>query len=108
MGAPPGTGIRTMGDTTLRDHLTIVAQLPDFVLGKLDETGQGGAPRSAIVESSVRGGGEQRVASARNGQRRSSFGKLVPRWALVAASAAVLLVSGLVGWGSAQRNGNAV
>src|SRR5688500_3390400 len=105
-----------MGDTTLRDHLTIVAQLPDFVLGKLDETslrrvsrhvdacatcrhelanatevlglladsppppasvrsailqraaadfpdatGQGGAPRSAIVESSVRGGGEQRV-----------------------------------------------
>src|SRR5215211_4587809 len=28
----------TMRDTTLRDHLTIVAQLPDFVLGKLDET----------------------------------------------------------------------
>ena len=27
-----------MRDTTLRDHLTIVAQLPDFVLGKLDET----------------------------------------------------------------------
>src|SRR5215212_4318878 len=28
----------TMSDTTLRDHLSIVAQLPDFVLGKLDET----------------------------------------------------------------------
>src|SRR5215213_6027482 len=28
----------TMRDTTLRDHLTIVAQLPDLVLGKLDET----------------------------------------------------------------------
>jgi anti-sigma-K factor RskA len=27
-----------MRDTTLSDHLTIVAQLPDFVLGKLDET----------------------------------------------------------------------
>src|SRR3954469_20030219 len=27
-----------MHDTTLRDHLVIVAQLPDFVLGKLDET----------------------------------------------------------------------
>src|SRR5918997_1823019 len=38
MRAPPRTGMRTMGDTTLRDHLTIVTQLPDFVLGKLDET----------------------------------------------------------------------
>jgi anti-sigma-K factor RskA len=27
-----------MRDTTLRDHLVIVSQLPDFVLGKLDET----------------------------------------------------------------------
>jgi hypothetical protein len=27
-----------MRDTTLSDHLTIVTQLPDFVLGKLDET----------------------------------------------------------------------
>jgi len=27
-----------MHDTTLRDHLVIVAQLPDFVLGKLDQT----------------------------------------------------------------------
>jgi hypothetical protein len=27
-----------MRDTTLRDHLVIVTQLPDFVLGKLDET----------------------------------------------------------------------
>src|SRR5918996_417486 len=38
MGAPTRTGMRTMGDTTLRDHLTIVGQLPDFVLGTLDET----------------------------------------------------------------------
>lgn len=29
-----------MHDTALRDHLTIVAQLPDFVLGKLDEASQ--------------------------------------------------------------------
>ena len=151
-----------MGDTTLRDHLTIVAQLPDFVLGKLDETSlrrvsrhvdacatcrrelanatdvlgllsdappppvwvrsailqraadaqsvtsrQGGAPRSAIAESSAAGGGEW-LASAKNGQRRMAFGKLIPRWALVAASAAVLLVSGLAGWGYAQRDGNVV
>src|SRR5215213_9312960 len=34
--SPAGT--RPMRDTTLRDHLVIVAQLPDFVLGKLDET----------------------------------------------------------------------
>lgn len=27
-----------MSDANLRDHLTIVAQLPDYVLGKLDET----------------------------------------------------------------------
>jgi anti-sigma-K factor RskA len=161
MGAPPRTGMRTMGDTTLRDHLTIVAQLPDFVLGKLDETSlrrvsrhvdacatcrhelanatqvlglltdapappvwmrsailqraaaedpgatrQGGAPRTAIAESSATDGGEQGLASAKNGQRETSFGKLVPRWALVAASAAMLLVSGLVGWGYTQRNGN--
>jgi anti-sigma-K factor RskA len=152
-----------MGDTTLRDHLTIVAQLPDFVLGKLDETSlrrvsqhvdvcatcrdelanatdvlglladappppawvrsamlqravaehpgatrHGGAPRSAIAESSTTGGGEQRLTSARNGQRHTSLGKIVPRWALVAASAAVLLVSGLVGWGYVQRTGNVV
>jgi anti-sigma-K factor RskA len=152
-----------MGDATLRDHLTIVAQLPDFVLGKLDETSlrrvsrhvdvcatcrrelanatnilglltdapppsawvrsailqraaaespgttrQGGASRNAIAESSATGAGEQLLASVKNGQRHTSFGKLVPRWALVAASAAVLLVSGLVGWGYAQRNGNVV
>jgi hypothetical protein len=152
-----------MGDTTLRDHLTIVAQLPDFVLGKLDETSlrrvrrhvevcatcrrelanatdvlglladappppagvrsailqraatdypgatrQGGAPRNAIAESSARGRGEQWLASIRNGQRHPSFGKLVPRWALVAASAAILLFSGFLGWGYAQRNGNVV
>ena len=152
-----------MGDTTLRDHLTIVAQLPDFVLGKLDETSlrrvsrhvdvcttcrrelanatealglltdappppawvrsailqraaadysgatrQGGAPRRAIAESSATGTGEQWLAFAKNGQRHTSFGAQVPRWALVAASAAVLLVSGLAGWGYSQRNGNVV
>ena len=163
MGDRPGTGMRTMGDTTLRDHLTIVAQLPDFVLGKLDETSlrrvsrhvdvcatcrrelanatdvlglladapspparvrsailqrataeypaaarQAGAPMSAIAESSATGGGEHWVASAKSGQRHTSFGKLVPQWAVVAASAAILLVSGLVGWGYTQRNGTTV
>jgi anti-sigma-K factor RskA len=152
-----------MRDTTLRDHLTIVAQLPDFALGKLDETSlrrvsrhvdvcatcrreltnatnvlgllavappppasvrsailqraaadypgatrQGAAARSANVESSATGGGGTWLASAKNNQRHPSFAKLVPRWALVAASAAVLLASGLVGWGFVQRNGNAV
>jgi anti-sigma-K factor RskA len=160
MGAPPRTGTRTMGNTPLRDHLTIVAQLPDFVLGKLDETSlrrvsrhvdvcatcrrelanatdvlglladappppawvrsailaraaaeypgathHASAPMSAIAESSVTTGGEQWVASAKNSQRPMSFGNFVPRWALVAASAAILLVSGLVGWGYTQRNG---
>jgi anti-sigma-K factor RskA len=163
MGAPPRTGTKTMGDTSLRDHLTIVAQLPDFVLGKLDETSlrrvsrhvdvcatcrrelanatdvlglladappppawvrsailqraaadypggarQGGAPRNAIAESSARGRGEHWLASTRNGQRHPLFGKLVPRWALVAAAAAILLVSGFLGWGYAQRDGNVV
>jgi anti-sigma-K factor RskA len=163
MRAPPRTGMRTMGDTTLRDHLTIVAQLPDFVLGKLDETSlrrvsrhvdvcatcrselanatsvlgmladapppppwvrsailaraaaeypgathHASAPMSAIAESSVTTGGEQSVASAMNSQRPMSFGNFVPRWALVAASAAILLVSGLVGWGYTQRNGTMV
>jgi anti-sigma-K factor RskA len=163
MRAPPRTGMRTMGDTTLRDHLTIVAQLPDFVLGKLDETSlrrvsrhvdvcatcrrelanatdvlglladappppvwvrgailqraaaeypgatrQADALKSAIAESSATGGGEQWVASAKNSQRHTSFRNLMPRWALVAASAAILLVSGLVGWGYTQRNGTTV
>ena len=152
-----------MGDTTLRDHLTIVAQLPDFVLGKLDETSlrrvsrhvdvcaacrrelanatevlglltdapsppawtrsailrraaaehpgaarQAGTPRRAIAGTSATGGGGEWLTSTNNGLRVTSFGKLVPRWALVAASAAVLLVSGLVGWGYVQRTGNAV
>jgi anti-sigma-K factor RskA len=155
--------MQTMSDTTLRDHLTIVAQLPDFVLGKLDETSlrrvrrhvdvcatcrgelanatevlglladasappvwmrsailqraaaeypspsrQGSAPRRATAESNATGGGGQWLASARNGQRHTSFGKLVPRWALVAASAAMLLVSGFLGWGYVQRTGNVV
>jgi anti-sigma-K factor RskA len=60
---------------------------------------------SAIAEWSVTGGGEQWVTSAKNSQRPTSFGNSVPQWALVAASAAVLLVSGLVGWGYTQRNG---
>src|ERR687898_905611 len=127
MGAPPRTGMKTMGDTILRDHLTIVAQLPDFVLGKLDETSLrrvsrhvdvcatcrrelanatdvlgllavappppasvrsailqraateysgatrlGGAPRSAIDESSATGGVAQWKPSARNGRRHTS------------------------------------
>ena len=151
-----------MCDTTLRDHLTIVAQLPDFVLGKLDEASlrrvsrhldicatcrrelttaidvlgvlavapppsawvrsailrraaaehpaailQSVAPESALTEPRATGGVGRWVASARNGRRRAFAGQLVPRWALVAASAAVLLVGGLVGWGYEQRNGNA-
>jgi anti-sigma-K factor RskA len=152
-----------MRDTTLRDHLTIVAQLPDFVLGKLDETSlrrvsrhldvcatcrhelanaidvlgalavvppppawvrgailrraatqhqvatrQTVAPGSIMTEPSATGAVGRWFTSAKIGQRGMSFGQLVPRWALVAAAAAVLLVSGLVGWGYEQRNGNAV
>src|SRR3954452_16284033 len=34
----PRPEMRLMYDTALQDHLTIVGLLPDFVLGKLDET----------------------------------------------------------------------
>ena len=144
-----------MPNTTLRDHLTIVAQLPDFVLGKLDETSlrrvsrhvdvcptcrrelanamdvlgllavappppawlrgailrrvvtkhpvgtrQGVATRSAMAEPNGTGGVGRWLVSAK--------GKFVPRWAFLAASVAVLLVTGLVGWGYEQRTGSAV
>jgi hypothetical protein len=153
-----------MRDTTLRDHLTIVAQLPDFVLGKLDETSlrrvsrhvdvcptcrrelanaidvlgllavapppaawvrrailkratteravgtrQGSASGSAIAQPNTRGAVERWTSSARNSRRRLFTAELFPRWALAAASVAVLLVSGLAGgWGYEHLNGNAV
>lgn len=152
-----------MRDTTLRDHLVIVAQLPDFVLGKLDEASlrrvdrhleicptcrhelanamnvlgmlaavpsppawaRGAVLRRAVAENpaAVRQGIEsgkvisrvsttgevgQSPISAPSHRRLMPFGRPVPRWALVASTAAVFLVSGLVGWGYEQRNGNAV
>jgi anti-sigma-K factor RskA len=163
MRTPMGTETPTMRDTTLRDHLTIVAQLPDFVLGKLDETSlrrvsrhvdgcptcrrelanaldvlgllavapappawvrgailrraaaehpaatrQGAAPGDAIAEPIARAEDRRSLESGRNRRRLVPFARPVPRWALVAASAAILLISGLVGWGYEQRNGNAV
>jgi anti-sigma-K factor RskA len=153
----------TMRDATLRNHLTIVDQLPDFVLGKLDETSlrrvsrhleacdicrhelanamdvlgslavappptawvrsavlqraaaerpastrHGRVPRSANAEPRAAGAVGRWLASAKNGQRRMSFGQVVPPWALAAASAAVLVAGGLVSWGYEQRNANAV
>lgn len=151
-----------MRDTTLRDHLVIVAQLPDFVLGKLDETSmrrvsrhldgcatcrdelvtainvlgvlavgpppparvrgailrraaaqpraaqQAVTPGSTIAEPRATGGVGRWLVSAQRGQRRGSSGPSIPPWALVAASAAILLISGLVGWGYEQRSGTAV
>jgi anti-sigma-K factor RskA len=163
MRTPMGTETPTMRDTTLRDHLTIVAQLPDFVLGKLDETSlrrvsrhvdgcptcrrelanaldvlgllavapappawvrgailrraaaehpaatrQGAAPGDAIAEPIAHAEDRRSLESGRNRRRLVPFARPVPRWALVAASAAILLISGLVGWGYEQRNGNAV
>jgi anti-sigma-K factor RskA len=151
-----------MRDTTLRDHLVIVAQLPDFVLGKLDETSlrridrhlegcaicrgelanaldvlaaltaapppapwvrgailqraaaerQAGvrlhtAPSIATAESNASGETGQRTIPAKS-HRRLLLSRLpVPRWALV-ASAAVVLLTGLAGWGYEQRIGGAV
>src|SRR5687768_16732060 len=155
--------MRTMGDTILRDHLTIVAQLPDFVLGKLDETSlrrvsrhvgvcptcrrelanamdvlgllavapsppawvrgailrraaaehpaatrQGAARGNALAEPIASDANRRSLDFDRNRRRPMPFGRPVPRWALVALSAAIVLVSGLVGWGNEQRNGNAV
>lgn len=150
-----------MRDSTLTDHLVIVEQLPDFLLGKLDETSMQRVSRhlrvcatcrdelatainvlgslavvpppravvrdailrraaaephaiqqtveagSAIAEPRDTGGIIRYMVSARRGQSCVSSGPVVPRWALVAASAAVLLVSGLVGWSYEQRNGGA-
>jgi anti-sigma-K factor RskA len=150
-----------MRDTTLRDHLVIVAQLPDFVLGKLDETSlrrvdrhletcstcrrelanamdvlgslavtpppatwvrgailqrattehraavqQDIAPSIATTEPNAKGEIGQGLVSATSRRRFMPSGQAVPRWALV-ASAAVLLVTGLAIWGYEQRNGSA-
>jgi anti-sigma-K factor RskA len=151
-----------MRDTTLRDHLVIVAQLPDFVLGKLDETSlrrvdrhlevcatcrrelanamdvlgalavapppaawlrgailqradaehkpavrQETAPSIAIAEPNAAGEVGRRPVSATSRRRLMPSGQPAPRWALVAAAAAVLLVTGLAGWGYEQRNSSA-
>src|SRR5215213_6125885 len=142
--SPAGT--RPMRDTTLRDHLVIVAQLPDFVLGKLDETSlrrvdrhldicptcrrelanamdvlgslavapppaawlrdailqraaaehqpavrQEIATSIAIAEPKVAGEVDRRQVSAASRLRLMPSGQLVPRWALAASAAAVLL-----------------
>lgn len=152
-----------MRDTTLRDHLVIVEQLPDFVLGKLDETSlrrvsrhlgdcatcrdelsnainvlgvlaiepppraavrdailrravaqppvkQTVIPGTTLAESRSVGGAGQSLASAQRYHSRVSTGPLIPGWALVAAAAAILLVSGSVGWGyeNEQSNSSAV
>ena len=151
-----------MHDTTLRDHLVIVAQLPDFVLGKLDETSlrrverhleacatcrrelanamdvlgslavapppaaslrgailqraaaehqpaarQQIAPSIAIAEPNAAGEVGRRPVSVRSRFRLMPFGQPVPRWALVASAAAVLLLTGLTGWSYEQRNSSA-
>ena len=148
-----------MHDTTLKDHLTIVGQLPDFVLGKLDETSlrrvsrhvdvcptcrselanamnvlgllavappppawlrgailqraaaehatttrQGIPIGSRIAEPAITTGVGSSPDAGPNLRRSVPFGRPVPRWALVAASAAIFLVTGLVGWGYQQRN----
>jgi hypothetical protein len=149
----------------LKDHPTIVGQLPDFVLGTLDESSlrrvsrhveicptcrrelanamdvlgvlavvppppawlRGAILRRAAAGHLAARRQNERVTSGslrtRRGSsfdvgrtqdigtdrwRRMPFGHLVPRWALVAASVAILLVGGLVGWGYEQRNGNAL
>ena len=148
-----------MPDTTMSDHLTIAALLPDFVLGKLDETSlrrvsrhvdacpacqrdltntmdvlgvlanipppparvraailqRAAGERPAAVRDSatpgiagavpiVTGGVQWERIAEKDDRRHLPFGQPARRWLLVAASAAVFLVSGLVGWSYDQRN----
>jgi len=148
-----------MADTTMRDHLTIVALLPDFALGKLDETSlrrvsrhvdacptcrrelantldvlgvlanvppppawlrgaiihRAIAERPVAIRQSATIGSihaeldiadevRQRLDSETDSRRLMPFGQPVRRWMLVAASAAVFLVSGLMGWSYNQGN----
>jgi anti-sigma-K factor RskA len=152
-----------MRDTTLRDHLVIVSQLPDFVLGKLDETSlrrvdrhlevcptcrrelanamdvlgsftvapppagwlrdavlqrataeqrvavrQDIAPSIAVSQPTATGEVSQRLVSAPSRRRLLPSGESIPRWALVAASAAIFLVTALAGWSYEQRNSSAI
>ena len=151
-----------MRDTTLRDHLVIVSQLPDFVLGKLDETSLRRVDRHLEVCAICRGElanaldvlGEltaapppapwvrgailqraaaehqaavrpdvapsiaiaapratdevgQRLVAATSERRLMLPGQPKRRWALV-ASAAVVLLTGLAGWGYEQSTSSAV
>lgn len=145
-----------MNDMTMREHLMIVALLPDFVLGKLDDATLRRVSRHLEVCSTCRGESANAMnvlgllaavppppawlrsailrrviaevpAAGRKNARHTRiltdqnaawkplsdedrrygmpFGRPVPRWALTMASAAVLLVGGLVGWTYEQRNG---
>jgi anti-sigma-K factor RskA len=148
-----------MSDTAMRDHLTIVTLLPDYVLGKLDETSlrrvarhvdvcstcrrelgnamdvlgvlaavpppaarlrdailqraaaeNPAANRPGAIAGRVLAGSQatdedkQGLDSDKECRRRAPFGQPLPRWTLVAASAAIFLVSGLLGWTYDQRN----
>jgi anti-sigma-K factor RskA len=147
-----------MQDAALRDHLTIVALVPDFVLGKLDEASQRRVARHLeacptcrgecdnamnllglladvpppppalrelilqratdlppLPESQERffgsGAGQERLstvagpASLAHPRARDSapFGQPIPRWVLIAASAAVFLATGIAGWSYEQQ-----
>jgi hypothetical protein len=147
-----------MRNADLREHLTIAAQLPDYVLGKLDETSlrrvarhldvcptcrresanamnvlglladvpppsarvrsailaraaaelpaairRESAPRLASIEPAAARQDSQPLVPVPDRTQRAPFGKPVPRWALVAASLAVFLVSGLTGLRYEQR-----
>jgi hypothetical protein len=148
-----------MPDTAMRDHLTIVGLLPDYVLGKLDETSvrrvtrhldgcatcrrelgtafdvlgliatvsppsahvretilqraaalrpavirQDAPPGSIPVGPPATGATGQRLDADADCQRRIPFGQPLPRWALVVASVAIFVVSGLLVWSFEQRN----
>ena len=158
--APKSTETRAMPDIAIRDHLTIVALLPDYILGKLDETSlwrvtrhldacptcqhelanamdvlgrlaavpppatwlrsailaraaaetpatirEGAAAGSVLAGPGTPGEVGRELDSDMDLQRRMPFGQPVPRWALVAASAAVFVVSALIGWSYDYRNG---